>query len=193
MQLYYLTTTYKCCSLQWQEIICQFRHGVPRRRHLLHMKRYNDCFTGSEATEWLLNNLKTDMLKKDSRQLSRQQAVKLLDMCVKFDVIEDVRGVVNTTTGFHDDRKHLYHFVTGRPTLFGDDVTSITTNDKTVQSEDQSLCITNYHFMQSPAVAGRKRRRVLGEIDTNQMSIQPVTSIPQSVIAKVWQEHIIAR
>ena len=143
-----------------------------------------------EATNWLLTNLNTDMLNNDSRQLSRQQAVKLLDMCVKFDIIEDVRDGANTTTGFHDDRKHLYHFVTGRPTLFGDDTTSSTISDKT---EDQSLCITNRHFLQSPAVAGRKRRRVLGEIDTNQMSAKPVTSLPQSVIVKVWQEHIIAR
>ena len=146
-----------------------------------------------EATDWLLTNLETDILNNDSRQLSRQQAVKLLDMCVKFDIIEDVRGGANTTTGFHDDRKHLYHFVTGRPTLFGDDTTSSTNSDKTVMSEDQSLCITNHHFLQSPAVAGRKRRRVLGEIDTNQMSGKPVTSLPQSVIAKVWQEHVIAR
>jgi len=157
-----------------------------------------------EATDWLLSNLKTDMLKNDSRQLSRQQAVKLLDMCVKFDVIEDVRGGANSAAVFHDDRKHLYHFVTGRPTLFGDstncDTTSNTTIDKTERhEEDQSLCITNRNFMQSPAVAGRKRRRVLGEIDTNQMSgklvstSKPVTSIPESVVTKVWQEHIIAR
>ena len=161
------------------------------------MKRYNDCFSGMEATGWLLSNLKTDMLKENSRQLSRQQAVKLLDMCVKFDVIEDVRSVASTTTVFHDDRKHLYHFVTGRPTLFGDDAScdtsSSTSSDKTVQSEDHSLCITNRHFLQSPAVAGRKRRRVLGEIDTNQMNGKPVNSLPQIVVAKVWQEHIIAR
>jgi len=195
-------------------MIGQFCHGMPRRRHHLHLKRYDDCFSGAEATDWLMHNLRSVTLLKDGGQLSWQQAVKILELCVKFDIIEDVRGADGTITSFRDDRKHLYRFVTGRPSLFGDVTTSSTTSYTTSgtnfmtkdSNKDNSLCISNQHFLQSPAIrsmtrvslggmnktpTGRKRRRALEEVDTNQ--IHGKTTITQSVITKVWQEHIIAR
>ena len=193
------------------------------------MKRYNDCFTGVEAMDWLLNNLNPVGLLKDGGQLSRQQAVKILELCMKFDVIEDVRGPDGTMKGFRGDRKHLYHFVTERPSLFGDIITSSTSSytsgdtagdtdhdtarDRSLDvstrdsSMESSLCIGNQHFLQSPAVrsmtrvslgsatktpTGRKRKRALGEIDVNQLNGKP-TALTHNDIAKVWQEHIIAR
>ena len=56
------------------------------------MKRYNDCFTGAAAIDWLIHNVDCVGLLKDGGQLTRQQAVKILELCFKFDVIEDVRG-----------------------------------------------------------------------------------------------------
>lgn len=201
----------------WQELIGQFYWGMPRRRHHLHMKRYNDCFTGVEAIEWLMNNLDSVELLKDSGHLSRQQAMKILELCFKFDVIEDVRGSEGTMTSFRGDRKHLYRFVTERPSLFGDVKTSSTTSYTTgdtdrdtslASSWDESLCIGNQSFLQSPAVrsmtrvstgsasktpTGRKRKRTLGEIDINQMNGKAASSLTQSDVTKIWQEHIIAR
>lgn len=200
------------CYVQWQQLIGQFCYGMPRRRHHLHMKRYNDCFTGAEATDWIINNLDS---VKDGSQLSRQQAVKILELCIKFDVIEDVRGMDGTYAGFRDDRKHLYRFVTERPSLFGDVTTSNTTSHTSDRardaslnsSKDNSLCIGNQNFLQSPAIrrmnrvstgsvsktpTGRKRKRVLEEVDINQMD-RPASTITQVDVTKIWQEHIIAR
>lgn len=183
---------------------------MPRRRHHLHMKRYNDCFTGAEATDWLKHNLNPIGLLKGGGRLSRQQAVKVLEMCVKFDVIEDVRCLDGTMTSFRDDRKHLYHFVTGRPSLFSTTTTGGTAEDATSNvdsNKDTSLCISNSYFLQSPGARSmarvstgsatktptRKRRRVLGEVDINQMSGTSASTITQSDVTKIWQEHIIAR
>lgn len=203
-------------------MIGQFCHGMPCRRHHLHMKRYDDCFNGAEATDWLINNLHSVTLLKGGGQLSRQQAMKILELCVKFDVIEDVRDVDGTITSFRDNRKHLYRFVTGRPSLFGNVTTSSTTSYTTSDTasgmslnvmtkdsnKDDSLCITNQHFLQSPAIrgmarvssggvnktpTGRKRRHVLEEVDTNQISGKSTSIITQSDVTKIWQEHIIAR
>ena len=181
------------------------------------MKRYNDCFTGVEAIEWLMSNLDSVELLKDSGHLSRQQAMKILELCFKFDVIEDVRDSEGTMTSFRGDRKHLYRFVTERPSLFGDVKTSSTTSYTTgdtdrdtslASSWDESLCIGNQSFLQSPAVrsmtrvstgsasktpTGRKRKRALGEIDINQMNGKAASSLTQSDVTKIWQEHIIAR
>lgn len=202
---------------------------MPQRRHHLHMKRYNDCFTGAEAVDWLLKKLNPVGLLKDGGQLSQEQAVKILELCVKFDVIEDVRGSDSTMTNFRGDRKHLYRFVTERPSLFGDNITGSTssytssdtakdTNSDTARdtshvstkdsSMESSLCIGNKHFWQSPAVrsmsrvslgsatktpTGRKRKRALSEIDMNQINGKPSTTLTHIDVAKIWQEHIIAR
>ena len=191
---------------------------MPRRRHYLHLKRYSDCFTGAEAIDWLINNVDCVGLLKDGGQLSRQQAVKILELCFKFDVIEDVRGSDGTMISFRGDRKHLYRFVTERPSLFGDVITCSTTgytNSDTAgdtsmaSSGDISLCISNQNFMQSPAVrsmtrvssagsasktpTGRKRKRALEEVDINQMNGKSTSALTQSDITKIWQEHIIAR
>ena len=37
----------------WNEIIQLFSQGMPRRRHRRHLKLYNDCFTASEAIDFL--------------------------------------------------------------------------------------------------------------------------------------------
>ena len=204
-------------------MIGRFCHGMPRRQHHLHLKRYNDCFTGAEVIDWLMHKLDSTGLLKDGGRLSRQQAVKILELCFKFDVIEDVRGSDGTMKSFRGNRKHLYRFVTERPTLFGDFVTTSTssyTSDDTSRDTngdttgdtslmDSSLCIGNQHFVQSPAVrsltrislgsatkllTGRKRKRALGEIDVNQMNGKPTSAaMVQNDVTKVWQEHIIAR
>ena len=119
---------------------------------------------------------------KDGGQLLRQQVVKLLELCMKFDIIEDVKSSDGITTSFCGDQKHLYCFVMERPSLFGDIITSDTssytrgdtgrdtsgdtarhtgrgTGGDTAEdtshkdsSIESSLCIGNQHFWQSPVV-----------------------------------------
>ena len=48
-----------CLPVQWQEVICGFRAGMPRRRKRIKMRCYDNCFTGSEAVEWLLGYMQT--------------------------------------------------------------------------------------------------------------------------------------
>ena len=50
------------CSrvFQWNEVICAFRTGVPAVRHRRYMKTYEDCFTASEAVDWLHSYLKSN-------------------------------------------------------------------------------------------------------------------------------------
>ena len=159
---------------------------MPRRRHHLHLKRYRDCFTGAEAIDWLINNVDCVGLLKDGGQLSRQQAVKILELCFKFDVIEDVRGSDGTMISFRGDRKHLYRFVTERPSLFGDVITCSTTGVR-------SMTRVSSAGSASKTPTGRKRKRALEEVDINQMNRKSTSALTQSDITKIWQEHIIAR
>ena len=48
-----------CISVQWQELVVGFREGMPRHRRRVKMKFYEECFTGSEAVQWLHEYLQT--------------------------------------------------------------------------------------------------------------------------------------
>ncbi len=52
------------------------------------MRVYDDCFTGSEAIDWLHKHLKKN--PNFDGDVSREQAVKLLQKLVKARVIEPV-------------------------------------------------------------------------------------------------------
>lgn len=54
---------------QWQEVITGFRAGMPRHKKRLKMRLYENCFTGSEAVEWLHSHLQsTGLFGSTSRQ-----------------------------------------------------------------------------------------------------------------------------
>lgn len=56
-------------SFQWQEVITGFRAGMPRHKKRLKMRLYENCFTGSEAVEWLHLHLQsTGLFGSTSRQ-----------------------------------------------------------------------------------------------------------------------------
>ena len=48
---------------------------LPRKRHRLHMRAFEDCFTGSEAVDWLWDYLK--QTEAFGKNVSRQQTVLL--------------------------------------------------------------------------------------------------------------------
>lgn len=39
--------------MQWHELVVGFREGMPRHRRRVKMRLYDECFTGSEAVQWL--------------------------------------------------------------------------------------------------------------------------------------------
>lgn len=98
-------TPYRATKL-WQEVIESFRAGMPRKKKWYKMRLYDECFTGTEAVEWLHVHLQTSGL---FGTVSRQQAEKLLQKFVTSDVITDVKGKLNK---FDEEGGHLYQFVT---------------------------------------------------------------------------------
>lgn len=45
--------------LQWQELVQGFRRGMPRQRRRVGRRLHEECFTGSEAVEWMHDYLQS--------------------------------------------------------------------------------------------------------------------------------------
>ncbi|CAI8010200.1 DEP domain-containing protein 1B [Geodia barretti] len=90
----------------WQELVVGFRDGMPRQRRRVKMKLYDECFTGSEAVQWLHEHLQAS---GNFGTVSRQQAVKLLQKFQQTNVIKEVRGKYHQ---FSEDSSRRYSFVT---------------------------------------------------------------------------------
>ncbi len=88
-----------------------FCGNMPLKRHWRNFRTYTDCFSASEAIEWLYRHLKTNQAFSHL-SISRQNAVKVLQIFLKEKVIEDVRSNENFThKEFQDDdRIYRYYF-----------------------------------------------------------------------------------
>lgn len=105
-------TQYKATRI-WYEIINAFREEVPLKKHWRNFRTYQDCFSASEAVEWLYRYLKSSPNFKSHTTLTRQQAIQLLQIFLKEKIIEDVRAsdIKFTFKDFQDDDR-LYKFCT---------------------------------------------------------------------------------
>ncbi|KAM9329060.1 DEP domain-containing protein 1B [Gastrophryne carolinensis] len=74
----------------WNETIELFRAGMPQRRHRVHFKIYEKCFTASEAADWLHELLQCN--QNFGPEVTRAQTIQLLKKFQKNHVIEDVKG-----------------------------------------------------------------------------------------------------
>ncbi|XP_053313923.1 DEP domain-containing protein 1B [Spea bombifrons] len=74
----------------WNETIELFRAGMPQRRHRVHFKTYDKCFTASEAVDCLHELLQCN--QNFGPEVTRNQTVQLLKKFQKNHVIEDVKG-----------------------------------------------------------------------------------------------------
>ncbi|XP_040195619.1 DEP domain-containing protein 1B [Rana temporaria] len=74
----------------WNETIELFRDGMPQKRHRVHFKIYEKCFTASEAVDWLHELLQCN--QNFGPQVTRDQTIQLLNKFTKNHVIEDVKG-----------------------------------------------------------------------------------------------------
>ncbi|XP_078417385.1 DEP domain-containing protein 1B-like isoform X2 [Cetorhinus maximus] len=95
----------------WNELTKLFRAGMPLRKHRLHLKKYNNCFTASEAVDWLHKLLRTN--SNFGPEVSRQQTLQLLRKFLKNHVIEDIKGRWGAEN--LDDNSQLYRFPTTSP------------------------------------------------------------------------------
>ncbi|XP_063312980.1 DEP domain-containing protein 1B [Pelobates fuscus] len=74
----------------WNETIELFRAGMPQRRHRIHFKTHDQCFTASEAIDFLHDLLQCN--QNFGPDVTRNQTVQLLKKFQKNHVIEDVKG-----------------------------------------------------------------------------------------------------
>ncbi|XP_054836549.1 DEP domain-containing protein 1A [Eublepharis macularius] len=95
----------------WNEITKYFRAGMPRRKHRQHFKKYGNCFTAAEATDWLHELLKSN--NNFGLEVTRQQTVQLLRKFLKNHVIEDIKGRWGSEN--LNDNSNLYRFPSTSP------------------------------------------------------------------------------
>ncbi|XP_072919241.1 DEP domain-containing protein 1B-like isoform X2 [Hemitrygon akajei] len=95
----------------WNELIKLFRAGMPLKKHSVRLKKYNNCFTASEAVDWL-----HELLRNNSNfgpDVTRQQTLQLLRKFLKNRVIEDIKGRWGAENV--DDNSQLYRFPATSP------------------------------------------------------------------------------
>ncbi|KAE8609578.1 hypothetical protein XENTR_v10011851 [Xenopus tropicalis] len=95
----------------WNEVTKHFRAGMPLRKHRQHFKAYGNCFTASEAIDWLHHLLKTN--SNFGSEVTRQQTIQLLRKFLKNHVIEDLKGRWGTED--LEDNNSLYRFPSTSP------------------------------------------------------------------------------
>ncbi|XP_075037990.1 DEP domain-containing protein 1A isoform X2 [Mixophyes fleayi] len=95
----------------WNEVTKYFRAGMPLRKHRQHFKTYGNCFTASEAIDWLHHLLRNN--SNFGSEVTRQQTIQLLRKFLKNHVIEDLKGRWGTEE--LDDNHNLYRFPSTSP------------------------------------------------------------------------------
>ncbi|KAJ1170701.1 hypothetical protein NDU88_002574 [Pleurodeles waltl] len=95
----------------WNEVTKYFRAGMPVKKHRQHFKSYGNCFTATDAVDWL-----HELLRNNSNfgpEVTRQQTLQLLRKFLKNHVIEDLKGRWGTEN--LEDDNHLFRFPTNSP------------------------------------------------------------------------------
>nr|XP_033786543.1 DEP domain-containing protein 1B isoform X3 [Geotrypetes seraphini] len=95
----------------WNEIIELFRAGMSLRKHRVHFRSYDKCFSASEAIEYLHDLLRCN--QNFGPDVSHSQTIQLLKKFLKNHVIEDVKGRWGTED--FEDNGCLYRFPPSSP------------------------------------------------------------------------------
>ncbi|XP_056408429.1 DEP domain-containing protein 1B [Hyla sarda] len=90
----------------WNETIELFRSGMTQKKHRVHFKTYDRCFTASEAVDWLHELLQCN--QNFGPEVTRSQTIQLLKKFLKNHVIEDVKGRWGKED--FEDNSSLYRF-----------------------------------------------------------------------------------
>lgn len=83
---------------------------MPLKKHWRNLRAHSDCFTGSEAIEWMYRHLKASPHFKHLT-VNRQNAIALLQFMLKDKIFEDVRAGgenYNMKPFQSDDRLYRY-------------------------------------------------------------------------------------
>jgi hypothetical protein len=79
---------------------------MPLKRHWRNFRAYQDCFNGSDAIDWIYKFLKSSH-HFSHLTITRQNAIKVLQIFLKEKLIEDVRASGNSDLAalreFQDD------------------------------------------------------------------------------------------
>ncbi|XP_022089261.1 DEP domain-containing protein 1A-like [Acanthaster planci] len=99
----------------WNMIIQEFRSGMPLKRHRRGLRgRYHDnCFTSTEAIDWLHEYLQN--CDRFGPWVSRAQTISLLEKFLHSKVIQGVKGSAKGSPGKFEDNGDLYKFVPVSP------------------------------------------------------------------------------
>ncbi|XP_077306623.1 DEP domain-containing protein 1A isoform X1 [Lithobates pipiens] len=95
----------------WNEVTKYFRAGMPLKKHRIHFKTFGNCFTASEAIDWLHQLLRNN--SNFGTEVTRQQTIQLLRKFLKNHVIEDLKGRWGTED--LEDNHNLYRFPSTSP------------------------------------------------------------------------------
>ncbi|XP_067122366.1 DEP domain-containing protein 1A-like isoform X1 [Centruroides vittatus] len=92
----------------WNEVVVAFRSGMPLRKHRRHMRSFENCFSASEAVDWLHNFLRRN--HSFGPDVTRQQTVQLLQKFMKAGVFERVKSNSKDNQEEFKDNSQLYKF-----------------------------------------------------------------------------------
>jgi hypothetical protein len=86
-----------------------FSANMPLRRHWRNFRTYSDCFAASDAIDWVYKFLKSSPNFKHLT-ITRQNAIKVLQIFHKDKLIEDVRAATGDVYNFKEfqDDDRLY-------------------------------------------------------------------------------------
>ncbi|CAG9530020.1 unnamed protein product [Cercopithifilaria johnstoni] len=97
----------------WNGMIRRFRSGMPIKRHRRQLRVFDDCFTGREAVDFMMNELPKFI--HDGREITRSNCSKLLDMYMNMGLFCNVRGKYDDNEAFKENE--LYRFSSVSPEL----------------------------------------------------------------------------
>ncbi|XP_069794533.1 DEP domain-containing protein 1A-like isoform X2 [Narcine bancroftii] len=175
----------------WNELIKLFRAGMPLKKHCVHLKKYNNCFTASEAVDWLHELLRSNA--NFGPDVTRQQTLQLLRKFLKNRVIEDIKGRWGAEN--IDDNSQLYRFPTISPLKVVPSHPPVYQKNTTGMSSRKTS-----EFCSAPKTMPKEGKilQVNGEeldkevpVVTSDEHLMHVRSVTQSDIEEAWREVVL--
>lgn len=97
----------------WNDVIRTFRTSIPVGRHRRHMRNYENCFTATEAIDWLFSYLGKN--PEFGPEVTRVQTLQLLRKFYKSGVFENIRGTKPVRSEDFKDNGDLYRVTFNSP------------------------------------------------------------------------------
>uniref|UniRef100_A0A8C8R691 DEP domain-containing protein 1B n=1 Tax=Pelusios castaneus TaxID=367368 RepID=A0A8C8R691_9SAUR len=141
----------------WNEVTKYFRAGMPLRKHRQRFRKYGDCFSATEAVDWLHGLLRSN--RNFGPEVTRQQTLQLLRKFLKNHVIEDVRGRWGSEN--LDDNNNLFRFPSTSPVKALPRWSQLKENRENIPKEKESLFKLPHFSRRTP-----KKHELLDALET---------------------------